>query len=371
MTDIDRSFDWHDAALKGERGPIDANDPKAGFYRNQRKDKTAEAAAFWYDSNDGALRCQINGRDIDHDRAVEIWPYASKRPISADTYWHFIEHGTWPDEHVSLKRQDAALRAHAGATLNWSHPKEFGENGHATPVGDRPIPRGYIPPDGYEVVRQFERDGHQMAEIKPTRTHNLPPEVSPLETYRKDIDILLAGVSDYAAINDDVMSAKAQSLRSKLTEIAGKADRDRKALVQPHIDAQRQVNGEWNPLVESAKGGANAIRSQLERWEDAKREIARKAAEKAASELDAEPSFLRDAPVNPTPAPSAQIRGGSGRAAHVGTKNLVTIVDQDAVYRHFRMAPALIEVLQVLAKAAVDANIDVPGITVEKKSAIK
>jgi len=39
MDDIDRSTDWWAAALKGTRGPIDADNPKAGFYRSKNKDK--------------------------------------------------------------------------------------------------------------------------------------------------------------------------------------------------------------------------------------------------------------------------------------------------------------------------------------------
>jgi hypothetical protein len=97
MDDIDRTTDWWAAALKGERGPIDADNPKSGFYRAKAKDKTLSAVAIWYDSNSGELRYQENGRDVDDMKARERWPYVSRRPISEATFWHFRDTGIWND----------------------------------------------------------------------------------------------------------------------------------------------------------------------------------------------------------------------------------------------------------------------------------
>jgi len=97
MDDIDRSTDWWTAALKGTRGPIDADNPKAGFYRSKNKDKSLSAVAIWYDSQTGELRYQDNGRDVADQLARERWPYVSKRPISADVFWVFKERGIWID----------------------------------------------------------------------------------------------------------------------------------------------------------------------------------------------------------------------------------------------------------------------------------
>ena len=54
--ETDKSFDWHAAALKGDRDPIDADNPKAGFYRTKAgRDGPYIPIAFWYDSATGAL----------------------------------------------------------------------------------------------------------------------------------------------------------------------------------------------------------------------------------------------------------------------------------------------------------------------------
>jgi hypothetical protein len=105
MDDVDRTFDWYHAALKGERGPIDADNPRAGFYRAKARDKTLSAVAIWYDSNTGELRYQDNGRDVDDMKARERWPYVSRRPITEDVFWHFRDTGKWKDIDESVQEK--------------------------------------------------------------------------------------------------------------------------------------------------------------------------------------------------------------------------------------------------------------------------
>lgn len=111
MDDIDRSFAWWTAALKGERGPIDADNPRAGFYRAKSKEKSLSAVAIWYDSNSGELRYQDNGRDVDDMKARERWPYVSRRPISEETFWHFRDTGKWNDVDSAVQEPDEPSEA--------------------------------------------------------------------------------------------------------------------------------------------------------------------------------------------------------------------------------------------------------------------
>ena len=121
MDDIDREFTWWQNALKGERGPIDGDNPRAGYYRSKAKDKTLGAVAYWYDSNSSELRCQQNGRDIDDLRAREMWPHVSRRPIAEDVFWHFRDTGIWR----MLTRLHRYLRPRLSALVwlrrRWQH----------------------------------------------------------------------------------------------------------------------------------------------------------------------------------------------------------------------------------------------------------
>lgn len=327
-------FSWYLNALKGVRGPITADDPEPGFYESRFKNRdtgkvTRSIVAYWYDSNDGGLRCHKNGRDVDDLAAREMWPYASKYPITEETY-HAVRAGKpWPDV-------DGAADSAA------------------------------------------EDDGTK----------------SEAEKLVEKIKAAKANVPLYAKIDSDELSAKAQSLRSELTGLAGRLDKEREALVRPHIDAQRAINGAWNPHINDAKDQATLIRKAQEKWEDDKREAARRAqaaidreieearrkhdatVAKAAAEGKEPPSEYPLIPSGPAPqsnmpAPSTQIRGGTGRAASVSVYHEAEITDQDAVYQHFKTDAALKNLLLQLAQSATNAGIKVPGVVTHERSKVR
>jgi len=320
-------FSWYLNALKGVRGPITADDPEPGFYESRFKNRdtgkvTRSIVAYWHDSNDGGLRCHKNGRDVDDLAAREMWPYASKYPITEETY-HAVRAGKpWPDVDGTV---DAAT----------------------------------------------EDDGTK----------------SEAEKLVDKIKAAKANVPLYTKIDSDELSAKAQSLRSELTALAGRLDKEREALVRPHIDAQRDINGAWNPHIKEAKDQATLIRKAQEKWEDDKREAARRAqdeldrqAEEArrkleAAQADGKPAPVDDAPPPPPqsnmPAPSTQIRGGTRRAASVSVWHEAEITDQDAVYQHFKTDAAVKNLLRQLAQNATNAGITVPGVVTHERSKVR
>lgn len=324
-------FTWYTNALKGERGPISADEPQPGFYENRRKDRQTgkvnrDLFAYWHDSNDGSLRCHRNGRDMDELDAIEAWPFASKRPIPEQTYRDVLAGKPWPDDD--------------------------------------------------KAVSETAEDTEKTA----------------AEKLRDEIIAAKKGVTDYVKIESDEQAGRGQSLRSLLTTLAGKLDKERETLVRPHVDAQRDINGAWNPTIKDAKDQANVIKRALEKWEDDKREAQREAArlaQKAADEENARRAAIHqqksdDAGSAPMvrfvelpevqsnmPAPSAKISGGSGRAANVSTYYEAEIVDQDAVYQHFKTDAALKNLLLQLAQNATNAGIVVPGVTTHERSKVR
>ncbi len=123
MDDIDRSFRWWSEALRGNRGQIDADNPRSGFYRSKNKDKSLSAVAIWYDSLTGELRYQENGRDVNDQTARERWPYVSKRPISEECFWAFRDRGVWIDVDAAVQ----AAPAEEGAEPNIVLAKKIGD----------------------------------------------------------------------------------------------------------------------------------------------------------------------------------------------------------------------------------------------------
>lgn len=312
------SFEWWQNALNGNRGPIHDGEPQSGFYRQRRKDKIYEPVAYWKDAS--GQRCHVNGRETDQRRALEMWPYVSKNPITAEAYWHRMDTGTWADN-------DAA----AGAAPE------------------------------------------------------IDPEQDPVGSLKAEIAAAKAGIDAYKQIESDEASARAQTLRSTLTRLAGKATKAYEALNRPLLDEQQRIRKVWFPLRDEAAAGADALRKALGLWEDQKREAAKKAqtetdriardhadAVRKAEEANQPPPPEPPKPVaTNTPPPSTKIKGATGRTASVSVKPFVVSIDIDKAFQHYRLNPELLIFLIKLCQASLDAGITVDGIVTEDRSIIR
>ncbi len=328
-------FAWHSAALGGTRGPISADEPESGFYRQKRQDGSYEPVAYWKDSGTGEQRCHINGKSPqDPLRMYEAWPYASKNPVSAEAYWHRMNTGQWLDN-------DAGAGAAKGPEI------DPGANG-------------------------------QNAE----------------ESLKLEIAKAVEGAKAYETIDSDEAAARAQTLRSALTSFKGDAQKKYESWSRPLLDEIETIRKTWFPIRDNAAAAADRIRIAMGRWEDIKRENARRAAEEAAKiekrQADAfqaatdraiaankpPPEPPKPAPVvaSNTPPPASKIKGASGRAASVTMANIITDIDLDKCFAKFRTAPELRELFMALADKSMKAGIctaeDI-GAIIEQKSVIR
>lgn len=198
----------------------------------------------------------------------------------------------------------------------------------------------------------------------------------PAKVLADQIDSALAGVDEFAKVGDDEAAAKAQSLRSRLLELSGDAEKSRVKLKQPHLDAGRAVDEAWQPLVKAAKAGADKIRAALSAFETAK-ERKRQAEEaerlRAAQEAETKRQALEAAgkpapppvPEAPAPAPQpvqTQIKGGYGRAATIKMIKKARIVDYSKAVIALSGHPEMKELVEKLAQRAVTAGVMVDGV---------
>lgn len=309
MTQVDEYAGWR-ALLRGDKIDVDPNEPFSGFYRTRlAKGGQYVPVAYWREG--GNLVCVIDGRAQDEDRAVERWPYCVRSPISHEVYIAFTERGEgWPD-------MDATVQA----------------------------------------------------QLKPPAPgHNQGP-TDDLTTLAEQIEAAAAGVSEYQSIDSDEKQAKAQSLRARLNELAGAADKKREAEKKPHLEAGKAIDTKWKPLVNTAKAAADIVAKAMSAWETVKFNKAKaqaladaRAREKA--EAEGRPAPQPAAPPSVAPAP---IKGAYGRAASVKLVKVATVENQDAVYAYMRERPEVIECLAKLAQRAVDAGLDVPGVKVSEE----
>jgi hypothetical protein len=103
----DQFANWR-KALAGEKVPVYETEPNAGYYRKPITEKTAggatkkigwEPVAFWYADN-GELQCLTGVRSyaVARDKAIELWLWVAKYPISEELYFAVTEQGApWPD----------------------------------------------------------------------------------------------------------------------------------------------------------------------------------------------------------------------------------------------------------------------------------
>jgi hypothetical protein len=300
-------YDWWRRTLSGEQLPITADEPMCGFYRTrlQKDGPFVPAAIWWEDVEDGdqQLVCTVEKQVADPH---DRWIWLCKNPITEAAYRKAMAGGGWDDVDETVAAQL-----------------------EPPPVG-----------------------------------HNEPPEVDAL---KDQIATAKAGVSAYAKIGDDQTAAKAQTLRSRLLELARDADKHREELKKPHLEAGKAVDAEWQPIVKEAKAGADEIAKALSVYLTAKAKVE---AEEQRKVQDATPRGVNVPTPQPAPQPT-QIKGGHGRAAAVKVVNVVTeVTDWDALYQFFKGHSELNSCLMKLAQRAVDkgfSTLDIPGIKIEQQ----
>jgi hypothetical protein len=204
-----------------------------------------------------------------------------------------------------------------------------------------------------------------------------------LEMLRDQVEAARQGAEAYAKIESDEQAAKAQSLRARLNELAGQADKRREELKKPHFEAGKAIDKDWMPLVREAKAVTDMLRKHISAYETAKLQERQREERKRLAEEERVQEEIRRAeeagrpvviPEAPPPLPPLEttIRGSYGRAASVIVRKEVTaITDQDALYRHFRDHEFLTACLLDLAKRAVKAGQTPPGVKIEETADVR
>lgn len=321
---------WWQSALKdpskigSKELLVHDSDPQQGYFRvRYGKDKPYEPVAIW--KEDGAWIAYRAGREV---KAEDIWTSCCRNPITHAAYEAAMAGKGWPDDDEVVAAQ--------------VKPPEPG-------IGDN------------------------------------SGVVDEAETLKDQIEAALAGKTAYVKIEDDATAAKALSLRNRLNELSGQADKIRVKQKEPHLEAGKAVDAKWQPLVKSAKAGADEIRSAIAGWETEKyrrqqeearkAEQARIAAEEAARKQQGETAVLEQpapaaAPVEAAPAP---IKPAYGKAASVSVKTVVKdVTDWPALAVYMSNHGECQDLLKKLAQRAIDAGrTNVPGITTEQVAAVR
>jgi len=354
------TFDWWKSALKGIRGPISEGEPMQGYYRSRVKNRqtgeeTLRAVAYWYRGD--RLCCQVDTKPMEGEqlqRWVGYWPYVSKEPVTYEAWSAVVKEGKpWPDQHVIEKAAPAEAST-----------QPLDANGHPPAAGAAEPLHGAEP----AMTHTDASNGKPVGQL------------TPQGQLKMEIDAAIKSMSRYVKpgekgepvnlITSDDMAGAAQSLRDALNKLANKAKKAREEANRPHNDAIRANGLIWSPLETMAKDAGIALRDgPMKAWEVHKRD--QQARANIAAQAASAASGQTVAPRSNAPAPSAQIKGATGKAASVSTVKVAEIEDIDKVFQHFKNDAQVRAILQGLATAAIRAGISVPGAIEKEDVAIK
>lgn len=310
-------YAWWKAARAGNMGAISVDDPRCGFYRVSKFKNGPLVPLAIYPCN-GEIIGHLDGENIDSDRLNQLWPFAARHHVDEAAWREVAENrGKWPDIDATVDMQ-----------------RGIGDNSGA---------------------------------------------LDDAATIKEQIESASAGIKEYAVISDDATRDRAQTLRSRLLELRSEADRHLEKDKRPHLSALETIRGKWNPLVEAAQAGADAIRAAMKKWETKKLNDAAEAQrkidiERREGERKAAETGATIAPtVAPPPAPiTTKFKGGAGRAASVAKVRVITeVTNWDQVYQVFRDTPDVKALLRKLADRAVANGHTFAGVTIEEQADVR
>jgi hypothetical protein len=217
---------------------------------------------------------------------------------------------------------------------------------------------------------------------------NNPPPAA--ELFAEEIYSLNERAENFGPVSDD-NAGEARDLIGLAKKLAKDIDAKRDEEKRPHLDAGREIDGTYKPLVESAKYACSTLEKSLTEFiveQKRKAEEIRRAAEaKAAEEAAKAKALADDALLGESTAEAAQeaanaaeiatakekmagnVKGSEGfRAAGLRTIRRATVTDQAKLIFHYHSHPDVMEVCLRLAnadiRAAKGAPISIPGIEV-------
>lgn len=193
------------------------------------------------------------------------------------------------------------------------------------------------------------------------------------EDYKELVLAFLADVEKAGGIKDKTKADQASNMADAIGSVKGgiakRADEMREALVRPHLEAQREINGQFKPLIDEAKALDAQLRRAAGAWVKAEQDRLRKEAEEKAR-IEREKNASAEVHVAPV-VPKVQVGGQRAAVRSLKTKLVAQITDYDAALKHFAHAAKVEEAVAYHAQAAVKAGLkDIPGVKIVEEAVL-
>lgn len=322
-------YEYWRAALDGNFGPVHDGDPQMGFYRQTIRKYDIDRPVAIYNDSGGSRIVALAGFEN------------AKKQVDASEIWTSVCQNPIPYE---------------------AYQKAFAEG-------------------RFEDTIESAGIGHNQSDD--------PREALALELEgEKEIALVILG-SD---IDSDEKADKAAAWSKKLSNIASKAENQRKVEKQPHLDAGAAVDAQWNPIRDDAKDLATRLKRHLDGWlrkkaaeeaerqrkaqeeADRKRREAEEAARKAQeSEQDEAAKAEAERLAKEAEAAQRETEERNAQAGRTGAKVALRtfisaeITDFDALLTALKDREEVRELVQSLANRAAKGGVTLPGMQIKEE----
>jgi len=246
-------------------------------------------------------------------------------------------------------------------------------------------------PVSKDAKAHFDEHGHWPDDIPKIGDNS--GNVTPLEELQDYIEQASKWIKD-RKIEDAQTANQAGNYVGKIATLRSAVDKERKGKVEPHLKAQREINGEYNPLIEAAENLEKQIKRAMDAFAAAEKrrleaeqrkayeaEQKRIADERAKAEAEraeylkanpvaafTEPEPEPELPMAPPPPEPVRIALGGAHGKRVTLRTVVEyeLTDYDAVVQFLKNNPKVIELITQIAKAQAKAGVEVPGVVAKQ-----
>ncbi len=125
--------------------------------------------------------------------------------------------------------------------------------------------------------------------------HNNPPAEAAFGLHIDDLFSLLSDTLAGGEVSNDEQEAAIDAILDDFRKAGADSEKARKAEKEPHLEAGRQVDAKWKPIVDKATRGASACKDALTPYRTAKQAAKDKAAREAREEAEARQKAAADA----------------------------------------------------------------------------
>lgn len=232
MGDTARRYAWWRAALQGNVGPTHADHPECGCFRMRIKMKMGHRwlpVAIYPDPETGEIKAIVGFDGSQQEaRPEDVWIWCIKNVVTGDQYSKAFDSGRWHDDAPDARPSD-------------SMEGISGDNAPTNP---------------FDAIRE-ELIGEQEA--------------------------AKAMIGEPVSTKDkcDQLGVWAR----RVLAIRKRAEAERKAEKEPHLEAGRAVDAKWGPLIDMAQAIVESIKRRVEPFLIEQRRAAERAEREAHEEV--------------------------------------------------------------------------------------